>query len=279
MNIMIIRDWLISATIKLSSIGYLKLDAEVLLSEIIHKPKTWLIIHEEYQLKLKELEKLNYLLKRRMMGEPIAYLLGRKEFWSLPLCVSKFVLIPRSDTEVLVEQSLIRLTNVPSKILDLGTGCGAIALALAKMRSDCYVIGIDCITESINLATYNANKLNINNVKFFHSNWFSELEMEKFDIIVGNPPYVKVSDIHLLERDIFFEPFISLISSNNGLSDIEFIVKSSKKHLNYLGWLLIEHSCDQKNEVQNIFRCYHFSEIASYKDYSGNDRITVGRNI
>jgi release factor glutamine methyltransferase len=279
MNIMIIRDWLTLATMKLSSIGYLKLDAEVLLSEIIHKPKTWLIIHEEYQLNLKELKKLNCLLKRRMMGEPIAYLLGRKEFWSLKLFVSKFVLIPRSDTEILVEQSLIRLTNVPSKILDLGTGCGAIALALAKMRSDCHVIGIDCITESVNLAEYNANKLNVNNVKFFYSNWFSALEMEKFDIIVSNPPYIRLSDIHLLERDIFFEPFTSLISSNNGLSDIKSIIKSSKKHLNYLGWLLIEHGYDQKNEVQNIFRYYHFSEIESYKDYSGNDRITVGRNI
>ncbi|HXK00593.1 MAG TPA: HemK family protein methyltransferase, partial [Buchnera sp. (in: enterobacteria)] len=161
---MIIRDWLTLATIKLSSVGYLKLDAEVLLSEIIKKPKTWLIINEEYQLNVRELKKLNFLLKRRMTGEPIAYLLGRKEFWSLTLFVSKFVLIPRSDTEILVEQSLIRLTDIPSKILDLGTGSGAIALALAKMRSDCHIIGIDCVMESVNLAKYNANKLNINNV-------------------------------------------------------------------------------------------------------------------
>ncbi|CAL4042605.1 peptide chain release factor N(5)-glutamine methyltransferase [Buchnera aphidicola] len=274
-----IRDWLLSAKIQLSSIGYLKLEAEVLLTGIIKKSKTWLIIHEECQLHMKILKKLNNLLKRRMLGEPIAYLLGKKEFWSLTFFVSKFVLIPREDTEVLVEYSLKKMNNSPCKILDLGTGCGAVALSLAKTRPDCDITGIDCITEAVNLAKYNANRLKIKNVNFFYSNWFSIFSIEKFDIIVSNPPYIKLDEIDLLERDIFFEPFVSLISSNNGLSDIEYIIKNAKKYLTHSGWLLLEHGYNQKNEVQNIFKYYDFLEIASYKDYSGNDRITIGRNI
>ncbi|WP_367681583.1 peptide chain release factor N(5)-glutamine methyltransferase [Buchnera aphidicola] len=276
---MTVYEWLRYATEQLSSCGYYKLDAEVLLSFVIKKSKSWLIINENYRLNMEELKKINYLLKRRMLGEPIAYLLGEKEFWSLTFIVSKFVLIPRSDTEILVEHSLKKLTDTPSKILDLGTGCGSIALSLAAMRSDCDITGIDCMMESIYLAKYNANRLRINNVRFLYSNWFSVLGTEKFDIIVSNPPYVKLEDINFLEKDIFFEPFISLISSNNGLADIEHIIKYAKKHLNYLGWLLLEHSYDQKEEVQNIFKHYNFFEVSSYKDYSGNDRITIGRNI
>ncbi|WP_343192302.1 peptide chain release factor N(5)-glutamine methyltransferase [Buchnera aphidicola] len=276
---MSIIDWLNYAYCRLSYIGYLKIDAELILKFVLKRSKIWLIINHKLKLNILQLNQLNQLLNRRISGEPIAYLLRKKEFWSLSLCISKFVLIPRTDTEILVEQSLKRITHVNFKILDLGTGSGAIALAIAKTRPDCHILGIDCLKESVELATFNAKKLNLNNINFIRSNWFSELNNKKFNIIVSNPPYIGLQEISLLDKDIFFEPFISLVSGNDGLADIQFIVKNANKYLYSQGYLLIEHSYRQKNVVQNIFKSHGFLGVKSYKDYSGNDRITLGKKI
>ncbi|HMI76871.1 MAG TPA: peptide chain release factor N(5)-glutamine methyltransferase [Buchnera sp. (in: enterobacteria)] len=274
-----IKHWLKFSVLKLLDAEYSKIDAEILLSYVLRKSRIWLITFDNYELNIQQLERLNYLLKRRILGEPIAYLIEKKEFWSISLYVSSQVLIPRSETEMLIEHTLHRLKNVSQNILDLGTGSGAIALALAKTRPDCNITGIDYIEEAIKIAQYNANQLNLTNTNFFYSNWFSEIKSNTFDIIVSNPPYVCLEDINFLKKEIFFEPYLSLISSENGLSDIQHIIKYAKKYLKNKGWLLIEHSWRQKNTVIRLFQKYNYIQIQSYKDYADYDRITVGRII
>ncbi|XBC37812.1 MAG: peptide chain release factor N(5)-glutamine methyltransferase [Buchnera aphidicola (Meitanaphis microgallis)] len=274
-----IKLWLNVAYLKLKSVGIIsfRIDAEILLSYVTKKDISWLVVYGSYKLTVSDLVKLNSLLRRRMNGEPIAYLVGKKEFWSLSLIVSHATLIPRSDTEILVEHTLTRLENVNyKKVLDLGTGCGCIALALASIKLYCHVIGVDCIQESICIAKKNAQILQLNNVVFFHSFWFNSI-YQTFDIIVSNPPYIGLSEIDNLDRELLFEPFFALVSTNNGLGAISYIIKNSKRYLNNMGWLLIEHSWMQRVRVQALFKKYHFSNIMTYQDYSGNDRITVGQ--
>ncbi|QCI23199.1 peptide chain release factor N(5)-glutamine methyltransferase [Buchnera aphidicola] len=274
-----IEYWLNIAYIKLQSIGNIsaRLDSEVLLSYVLNKDISWLMCYGCYKLNSKDLKLANSLLMRRMCGEPIAYLVGKKEFWSLSLLVSNATLIPRSDTEILVEQTLMRVEkDSKKKILDLGTGCGCVALALASERETCCIIGVDCMQESLKIAKRNAKVLHLNNVIFFHSFWFSSVN-EIFDVIVSNPPYVSLNEITSLDKSLSFEPLIALISTNNGLGSIKYIIKHSKKYLNDMGWLLIEHGWTQKISVQKLFKKYHFFNVMTYKDYSRNDRITVGQ--
>ncbi|XBC38334.1 MAG: peptide chain release factor N(5)-glutamine methyltransferase [Buchnera aphidicola (Floraphis choui)] len=274
-----IESWLNLAILQLNNLDNInsRLDAEVLLSHILNRSISWIICNNSYIISDNDLKQLNNLIKRRLNSEPIAYLIGKKEFWSLSLIVSRSTLIPRPDTEILVEQALMRLENTNFKtVLDLGTGCGCIALALASMKSNCYVIGIDCIQESINIARKNAENLHLDNITFFNSFWFSSVN-RKFDIIVSNPPYISLKEIDILEKELLFEPMIALISTSSGLGSINYIIKRSKKYLNNKGWLLIEHSWMQKVRVQKLFKKYGFINIITYPDYSGHDRITVGQ--
>ncbi|QCI20325.1 peptide chain release factor N(5)-glutamine methyltransferase [Buchnera aphidicola (Brachycaudus cardui)] len=274
-----ILKWL-NKTIKiLSCVDNPKYEAEFLLTYVSGYNRSFIITSDRVELSQKQYQYLNYLVYRRSLGEPIAYIIGEKEFWSLSLRVSYDTLIPRPDTEILVEQVLFKIINNKSTlILDLGTGCGAIALALAKSCVNCYVIGVDKSKKALDIARINALQLKIKNVSFLFSNWFSHIN-KKFDIIVSNPPYISKKEITLLKKDIFFEPFDALISDKNGLSDIENIIQQAKKYLFIGGWLLIEHGWQQKIQVQSLFKKYNFFEIESYQDYGGNDRVTIGRHL
>ncbi|XBC41925.1 MAG: peptide chain release factor N(5)-glutamine methyltransferase [Buchnera aphidicola (Kaburagia rhusicola rhusicola)] len=271
-----IKSWLDIACLKLNNSNN-KLDAEVLLSHILNRSIDWLVGHSSYKISKNDFKQLNDLLERRINGEPIAYLIKQKEFWSLPFVVSYDTLIPRPDTEILVEQTLTRLDNVNYKsILDLGTGCGCIALTLASIKFNCYIVGVDCAQKAIYIAKKNAKILQLNNVVFFHSFWFSSVN-QTFDIIVSNPPYISLNEIDNLEKELLFEPLAALVSSDNGLGSIRYIIKNSKKYLKNMGWLLIEHGWMQKVRVQKLFKKYNFFNIVTYQDYSGNNRITVGQ--
>lgn len=273
-----ISKWLKKTIKKLSSVDNPKYEAEFLLSYVSKYDRSFIITSDIIQLDQNQYQYLNYLVYRRSLGEPIAYIIREKEFWSLSLRVSYDTLIPRPDTEILVEQVLFKIDKKPTLILDLGTGCGAIALALAKSCSHCNVIGIDKSKKALEIARFNALKLNIKNVSFLFSNWFSHIN-KKFDIIVSNPPYISKEEIKFFKKDIFFEPFDALISDNNGLLDIENIIKQAKKYLFVGGWLFIEHGWRQKIKVRSLFKKYNFFGIESYKDYGGNDRVTIGKNI
>ncbi|QCI17580.1 peptide chain release factor N(5)-glutamine methyltransferase [Buchnera aphidicola (Acyrthosiphon lactucae)] len=271
-----IKKWIKKSIKKLSCVDNPKYEAEFLLSYVSKRTRSCIISTDNIELTQKQYKYLNYLIDRRSLGEPIAYIIKEKEFWSLSLCVSYDTLIPRPDTEILVEQVLTKVHSNSALILDLGTGCGAISLALASICSDWNIIGIDKSEKALEIARINANKLNFKNVSFFFSDWFSNIN-QKFNIIVSNPPYISKKEMIFLKKDIFFEPFDALLSDNNGLSDIEKIIKNAKNYLFCGGWLLIEHGWQQKMQVQYLFKKYNFFKIESYQDYGGNDRVTVGK--
>ncbi|ACL30544.1 peptide chain release factor N(5)-glutamine methyltransferase [Buchnera aphidicola str. APS (Acyrthosiphon pisum)] len=271
-----IKKWIKKSIQKLSHVDNPKFESELLLSYVTKHTRSFIISSDEIQLTEKQYKYLNHLIHRRSLGEPIAYIIKEKEFWSLSLCVSYDTLIPRPDTEILVERALSKIKSNSACILDLGTGCGAIALALASINSNWNIIGIDKSENALAIARINASKLNFKNVTFFFSDWFLNIK-KKFNIIVSNPPYVSKKEIKFFKKDIFFEPLSALISDNNGLSDIENIIKNSKHYLFYGGWLMIEHGWRQKVKVQYLFKKYNFHEIESYQDYGGNDRVTIGK--
>ncbi|MDI3438654.1 peptide chain release factor N(5)-glutamine methyltransferase [Erwinia sp. V90_4] len=272
-----IRVWLRAAIARLSSSESPKRDAEILLAWVSGKSRAWLIAFDDAQLDDSQLAALESLLARRAAGEPVAYLIGEREFWSLPLSVSPDTLIPRPDSEVLVEQALSRLPADPCAILDLGTGTGAIALALASERADCQVTGVDRIAAAVALATHNGAKLNLPNARFLQSDWFSALNAQRFQLIVSNPPYIDVADHHLSQGDVRFEPASALVASDHGLADIKIIASSAANYLADNGWLLLEHGWQQGEAVRQILRENSFCQVETCQDYGGNDRVTLGQ--
>ncbi|MFP3036969.1 MAG: peptide chain release factor N(5)-glutamine methyltransferase [Arsenophonus sp.] len=272
------KNWLIYATNKLYYSDSAKRDAEILLQYITGKERTFLIAFSEIELLINEQKDLEDLLVCRIKGVPIAYLVKEKEFWSLPIKVSPVTLIPRADTECLVERALELLSNKQVvKILDLGTGTGALALALASERPESKVVGIDNSDTIITLAKFNANNLLINNVKFYKSSWFISLPVQQFDMIISNPPYMDKLDPHLQQGDLRFEPKTALISDNHGLADIQLIIKQSCNYLVNKGCLLLEHGWLQGSQVRELFYFHHYQQVVTFQDYGGNDRITVGQ--
>lgn len=271
-----IKNWLKKSIKKLSHLDNPKYESEFLLSYVSGYTRSFIITSDKIQLTQKQYTHLNSLVYRRSLGEPMAYITKEKEFWSLSLDVSYDTLIPRPDTEILVEQVISKTKQESTLILDLGTGSGAIALALANTCSIWNVSGVDKSKKALKIARINASKLNLKNVSFFFSDWFSHIN-NKFNIIVSNPPYISMKEIKFLKKDIFFEPFDALVSKNNGLSDIENIIKQANNYLFSEGWLLIEHGWKQKLKVQSLFKKYNFFKIESYQDYGGNDRVTIGQ--
>lgn len=271
-----IHYWLKKAIKVLSHFDNPRYEAEILLSHVLKRTRISIIIDDTITLSKEQYKKLNNFVYRRSLGEPIAYIIGKKEFWSLSLCVSYTTLIPRPDTEILVEKVLSKTNKSLKYILDLGTGSGAIALALASICSNWEVTGVDNSNAALKIAKMNALKFNFKNVKFFYSDWFSHIN-KKFHIIVSNPPYIGIKEIKLLKKDLFYEPFNALISKKDGLLDIELIIKKSSQYLLDKGWLLIEHGWKQKLKVQYLFKKNNFFYIESFKDYGGNDRITLGQ--
>ena len=279
-------DWLTYATQllteKLSQDPYLnaKLDANLLLQAVTKRSRSAIFAFGETELNEAEQNQLNKMLERRTKGEPMAYILGEKEFWSLPLKVSSDTLIPRPDTERLVEVALDwankRLENQESlQILDLGTGTGAIALALAsELKQKAQVLGVDFKPEVVVLAESNRQTLQIENARFQQSDWFSTLVNQQFDLIVSNPPYIDAEDENLQIGDVRFEPLTALVADNHGLSDLQKIIENAPLYLKPNGALFLEHGWQQARYVQHIFRQNHWQAVETFQDYANLDRIT-----
>ncbi|MGK9174328.1 peptide chain release factor N(5)-glutamine methyltransferase [Yokenella regensburgei] len=269
--------WLQEAVTRLTQSESPRRDAEILLGFVTGRARTFILAFGETRLSADEQQQLDRLLARRVRGEPVAHLIGMKEFWSLPLFVSPATLIPRPDTECLVELALQRLPAHPVRILDLGTGTGAIALALASERPDCDVTAVDVIPDAVALATRNAQHLGIDNVTFQVSHWFSALEGASFDVIVSNPPYIDERDAHLDVGDVRFEPRSALVAAKEGLADIAWIIAQSKRFLPPGGWLLIEHGWQQGDAVRKHFFENGYEQVETCRDYGDNDRVTLAR--
>jgi len=272
-----ISHWLREAVPLLQHSDSAKRDAEVILSYVLDKPRSWLIAFDDYSLTAEQQTLLAALIARRAQGEPVAYLCGQREFWSLPLTVSPATLIPRPDTEVLVEQALQLLPVTSARVLDLGTGTGAIALALASERQDSQFFGVDRIPEAVELARSNAHQLSIQNCQFQLSDWFADLSPSVFDMIVTNPPYIDADDPHLTQGDVNFEPRSALVASQNGLADLARIIEQAPQWLVPGGWLLAEHGWQQHEQVQQLFIAAGFKAVATRVDYGGNPRVTYGK--
>lgn len=278
LRMLTIKNILTSSAAQLSSVSdSAKLDSELLLSFVLNKPRTYLHTWPDVTLADEELSKFNRLLERRTNGEPIAHILGERGFWSLNLNVTADTLIPRPDTEQLVELALeIIPQQAQWKILDLGTGTGAIALSLAKEKPSCFITATDQSIKALEVAKQNAEKNQISNIEFIQSDWFSELENQQFDMIVSNPPYIKENDPHLNQGDVRFEPLSALTSGADGLDDIRVIIKSSLKHLKSKGPLIIEHGYDQADAVCNLLSAANFTQVSDFKDDNGNPRVAIG---
>lgn len=254
------------------------LDAQVLLAFVLGKETIYLMTWPERELSLQQHSEFERLIEKRVNGQPVAHLTGEREFWSLSLKVNDSTLIPRPDTEVLVEKAIEKAVEkglADLHILDLGTGTGAIILALASEFPEATCIGVDVSEEAVKLAIENRDYLALHNVKINQSNWFESVKGQ-FDIIVSNPPYIDTNDHHLTEGDVRFEPLSALIANEQGLSDIRHICENAMSYLSGNGCLLLEHGFEQANSVQKILTDCAFINIKSYQDYAGNDRVTFG---
>ncbi|MDF3933286.1 peptide chain release factor N(5)-glutamine methyltransferase [Pseudomonas citronellolis] len=254
-----------------------RLDAELLLAAALGKPRSFLRTWPERLVDRDAHERFSAWLERRRAGEPIAYILGRQGFWSLDLEVAPHTLIPRPDTELLVETALQLVPARPARVLDLGTGTGAIALALACERLSWQVTGVDRIPEAVALAERNRERLRLGNVGFRQSHWFSALGGERFALIVSNPPYIPGSDPHLQQGDVRFEPKSALVAGADGLDDIRLIIDQAPRHLEAGGWLLLEHGYDQAAAVRDLLGAGGFVDVESRRDLGGHERISLGR--
>jgi len=255
-----------------------RLDAELLLAVALNKPRTWLYTWPEHIPSLPEQHKYLDLLRRRQDGEPIAYLIHRREFYGLELKINHHVLIPRPETETLVECVLQAATgNAQMRIADLGTGSGAVALALAHTMPQARVVATDIYGEALTLARENAAALGIDNISFVQGSWLEPLADMTFDIIASNPPYIDAQDPHLSEGDVRFEPVPALVSPENGLADIRQIAETGMPNLAKGGRLFFEHGYAQGEAVRAIFSAYGYGDISTVQDLSGQDRVTMGR--
>lgn len=256
-----------------------RLDVELLLAFVLKKDRSFLHAWPEKELSPNQSDLFTDLLQQRLNGMPVAYLLGVREFWSLDLDVSKDTLIPRPETERLVELALEVIPLDESwSILDLGTGSGAIALAIAKERPACFLTATDKSDAALAIARRNAEKNNITNISFHQSDWFTTLKNLTFDMIVTNPPYIKENDEHLNQGDVRFEPRAALVSGLDGLTDIRQIIKSSRSYLKPNGFLFIEHGYDQAPAVCDILHAEHFQNVSDIKDYNQQPRVARGQN-
>ncbi|MER1976023.1 peptide chain release factor N(5)-glutamine methyltransferase [Pseudocitrobacter faecalis] len=269
------QQWLKQAIERLRESESPRRDAEILLGHITGKTRTFIMAFDETVLTSAERAPLDTLLARRERGEPIAHLVGMREFWSLPLAVSPVTLIPRPDTECLVEQALARLPEEPCEILDLGTGTGAIALAIASERPDCRVTAVDFIADAVALAQQNAQTLGIDNVTILQSDWFSALAGQQFAMIVSNPPYIDEQDPHLAQGDVRFEPKTALVAADEGLADLAQIILEGRQALLSGGVMLLEHGWTQGDAVRQLFTDAGYLQAQTCKDYGNNDRLTL----
>jgi release factor glutamine methyltransferase len=253
-----------------------RLEAELLLAHALGVDRAWFFAHAEDRPEGDGLERFRGFLERRMAGEPVAYILGHRHFWSLPLEVTPATLIPRPETELLVEQALARLPD-GGRLLDLGTGSGAIALAIASERPDARVVAVDASPAALAVARRNAENLGLARVAMQESDWYSSLDGCRFDVIVSNPPYVASADPHLGQGDLRYEPASALASGPDGLDDIRRIAKDAGRHLAAGGWLLVEHGWNQGAAVRDIFAGAGLSRAFTAQDLEARDRVSGAR--
>ena len=254
------------------------LDAELILAHVLNKSRTYCHTWPEQKLLPAQLISYEKLIQLRMDDYPVAYILGYKSFWTFELDVTTDILIPRPETELLVEIALekIKTTRNP-KILDLGTGSGAIALAFASERADAHIVATDFSEKALKVAYENSLKLGlIEQIDFIQSNWFETIHAKKFDLIVSNPPYIDPDDKHL-QGSIKHEPQSALIANNKGMQDIETIIQGSTPFLNNNSWLIVEHGYDQSQQTQQLFIDNGYSEITKHRDLNNNPRLTMGK--
>lgn len=254
------------------------LDAEILLCQVLNKNRSYLRAWPEKNLTHEQYEQFEKLLQQRAQGTPIAHLTGVKEFWSRDFRITPDVLIPRPDTELLIELALELIpANQACKLLDLGTGSGIIAVTLAAERPNCLVVACDQSEKALVIAQENARSHQIKNVQFFLSDWFDQIPDDKFDLIISNPPYIAADDPHLQQGDVRFDPDSALIADQQGLKDIIRIADQARQHLTNKGHLLIEHGYDQQQQVQEIFQHFAYRNIQTYTDLAGHPRASYGQ--
>jgi release factor glutamine methyltransferase len=240
--------------------------------------RAWLITHGDDSLSVEQQTTFDALLKRRLNGEPVAYIVGIRDFYGFEFKVSPEVLIPRADTETLVETALAKIPiEQPCEVLDMGTGTGAIAITIALLRPQAQVIAIDISPTALQIARENMHNLAANNLILLQSDWFSGLNGERFDVIVSNPPYIADQDMHLTQGDLRFEPLQALASGKDGLDSICHIITGAPQYLNPHGWLMLEHGYDQAEQVQRLLFAAGFSEVVSTPDLAGILRVTAGK--
>jgi release factor glutamine methyltransferase len=255
-----------------------RLEAELLLAQILNVSRVYLHTWPEREVNAAIVEKFSQNVTRRCQGEPLAYILGYKEFWSLELIVTPDTLIPRPETEMIVELVLEYLPKEETfSVVDLGTGSGAIALAIAKERPHWQVIAVDKFNEALQIAKLNANRHNIENVLFVQASWLQSFAAQKFHAIVSNPPYIAENDPHLSSSELKFEPQTALVAENQGFSAYQEIISQAPNCLMADGFLVLEHGKDQGKTVQELMRSHHFENIKQYYDLAGIDRVCSGK--
>lgn len=254
-----------------------RLDVELLLAAAIGKSRSYLHTWPERIVSSEAALTFADYLQRRRSGEPVAYILGQQGFWNLDLEVAPHTLIPRPDTELLVETALELLPPSPAHVLDLGTGTGAIALALASERPQWQVMAVDRVLEAVALAERNRQRLQLNNVQVRSSHWFDSVKGERYELIISNPPYIAAEDPHLVAGDVRFEPSSALVAGADGLDDLRTIINQAPAHLQPGGWLLLEHGYDQAEAVRALLVQSNFEQVESRVDLGGHQRISLGR--
>jgi release factor glutamine methyltransferase len=255
-------------------------EAEMLAAHALGKSRAWVIAHGEYSLSAIDAEAIALTVEARALGTPVAYLVGEREFYGRPFKVDQRVLIPRPETELLIEAALARMPAGEANVLDLGTGSGAIALTLALERPACHVTAIDASDAALDCAGENAAALQAENVTFMHGEWFAPVSGWTFDLIVSNPPYVAGDDAHLKQGDLRFEPRMALTDlSADGLDAIRAIVAGAPAHLAPGGWLLFEHGYDQAPACADLLADAGFAELTALNDLAGIPRVAGGRRL
>ena len=262
-----------------------RVDAEVLMEFATGRSRTWLYTWGDSECPTWEHARFDALIAARAQGQPVAYLTGEREFWGLPLATSSTTLIPRPDTETLVEAALARAGTPTGRLLDLGTGTGAIALAFASEKPDWQVVGVDVRPEAVALAVDNARTLNITNATFLVSDWFSAFTLSSpsasspgstFEIIVSNPPYIAADDPHLGQGDVRFEPRSALVAEADGMADLLHLITTAQAFLSPGGWLVLEHGYQQAPSVRQALKLAGYQSVESVQDMGGHERVTLG---
>ena len=272
-----IEDLLRQAQTALVASESARLEAEILLAHVLQTTRTWLRTWPEHVPSPEQQNAFDTLLKRRSAGEPIAHITGERGFWDMTLRVTPDTLIPRPETELLVELALERIPpDADWRIADLGTGSGAIALAIARERPGCQLIASDISAAALQVARHNAESLGVSNIEFHHGPWLAPLAGERFQLIASNPPYVHPDDPHLTRGDLRFEPPGALGSAPDGLHDIRTIAREAREHLLPGGWLLLEHGYDQGPAVSTILTAYAYHKVTTHTDLANQDRISQG---